>query len=215
MLALAEVWLGMITPGAFSHCMEVTLFSRRKTPDPRLLGEVARPSVRLRRVFDETNELVWRLLRRLGVPDFLVEDGLQLVFLVMAERLDDIAPGSERVFVCGLALRFSRALTRQWSAEAIGDEPHHKWTSQPSTDAVHEQTRLARSCDGILGRMPQERREAFVLHHVAAFSVAEVARLLGIPEITVSVRLRQASQQFRASVEALGEATQLTEVPGG
>jgi hypothetical protein len=48
---------------------------------------------RLARMFVDHYRFVWRLTRRLGIPFDALEDAVQEVFLVAAERLDDIQGG--------------------------------------------------------------------------------------------------------------------------
>jgi RNA polymerase sigma-70 factor (ECF subfamily) len=60
---------------------------------------------RLARIFVNNYRLVWRLVRRLGIPLDSADDASQEVFLVAAERLHDIREKSERAFVFGIALR--------------------------------------------------------------------------------------------------------------
>ncbi len=55
---------------------------------------------------------VWRLLHHFGVPAATVEDATQEVFLVATARIDEIAPGSERAFLFGTALRVAQAQRR-------------------------------------------------------------------------------------------------------
>ena len=67
----------------------------------------AQDPARLERVVRADYRFIWRLLRRFGVPQSHAEDAAQQVFLIVAERLQDIAPGRERSFAFGTALRLS------------------------------------------------------------------------------------------------------------
>jgi RNA polymerase sigma-70 factor (ECF subfamily) len=172
-------------------------------------------ALRLRRIFDETHDLTWRVLRRFGVPTPLLEDGFQQVYLITAERLDDIDPNRERAFVYGVTLRVSRSIYRQVSREVLGDEPDLHVGTHHCVDALLDQKRLAEACDEILGRMPQKLRSTFLLHDIEALSTAETAGVLGVPHGTVSSRLRRARELFRAEVEALSMMPHLTEALSG
>jgi len=171
--------------------------------DPQVGDRGAQRAFRLRRIFHETHDLAWRVLRRFGVPAALLEDAFQQVYLTTAERLDDIAPESERAFVYGVTLRVSRSIFRQVSREVLGDEPDLHAGTHPGTEALLDQKRLAETCDEILRHMPQKFRSTFVLHEIETLSTAETARVLGIPQGTVSSRLRRARELFRTEVEAL------------
>ncbi|MBN2195390.1 MAG: sigma-70 family RNA polymerase sigma factor [Polyangiaceae bacterium] len=175
----------------------------------------AQHALRLRRIFDDTHDLAWRLLRRFGVPPERVEDAVQQVFLITAERLDDILPGSERAFVYGVVLGVSRSIVRRGWREVLGDDSDLRSAGPTEAEALLDRKRLVEECDRILDRLAPELREVFVLHEIEGLSSAEVARLVGIPQGTVSSRLRRARQLFRTEVEALGAVNTSTEVHGG
>lgn len=172
-------------------------------------------ALRFRRIFDDTHDLAWRLLRRFGVPAERVEDAVQQVFLITAERLDDIHLGSERAFVYGVALGVSRTLGRQRWREVLGDDADQRGAVQPAADALLDRKRLVEACDRILERLSTDLREVFVLHEIEGLSGAEIAKLMAIPPGTVSSRLRRARQLFRAEVEALNTVRDAMEVHGG
>src|SRR5205814_7837271 len=45
------------------------------------------------------HDFIWRLLRRLGLPQASADDATQQVFCIAARRVADIAPCSERSFL--------------------------------------------------------------------------------------------------------------------
>src|SRR5689334_9375428 len=67
---------------------------------------------RLRRLIDEHLDFIWRSLRRLGVPMTDVDDCTQQVSLVIARRLDEITPGSERPFIFSTVMRVASEARR-------------------------------------------------------------------------------------------------------
>src|SRR5688572_510616 len=83
-------------------------------------------SARLSAAIDQY-ALVWRNLRRLGVPEDHVDDAIQEVFLALAKRLEEIAPGKETGFLvvaCTfVAKRVRRRLARRVEVddEALAD----------------------------------------------------------------------------------------------
>ncbi|MGC4065085.1 MAG: RNA polymerase sigma factor [Polyangiaceae bacterium] len=178
-------------------------------------ARTAERSLRLRRVFDETQSITWRMLRRFGVPASRIEDTFQQVYLITSERLDDIRPGRERAFVYGVVLRIARSYMREGWRELPDEEPDLRASLAPSADTLLGQRRLVELCDQILGRLTPEIREVFILHEIEGFSGVELARLLEIPEGTVHSRLRRARIQVRAEVEALGAKPSPTEVHRG
>jgi len=50
-------------------------------------------------------DAIWRLLRRLGIPESMVDDAAQQVFVIATNKLSKIQPGSEHSFLFGVALR--------------------------------------------------------------------------------------------------------------
>src|SRR5690349_5855737 len=50
---------------------------------------------------------VWRVARRLGVPDSAAEDLAQQVFVVASSKLEGIEPHAERAFLLGTAARLA------------------------------------------------------------------------------------------------------------
>lgn len=159
--------------------------------------------------------MAWRLLRRFGVPPERVEDAVQQVYLITAERLDDIQVGSERAFVYGVAVGVSRTLLRRHRREVLGDEPDERDGSDPGADILVDRKRLVQECDRILELLAPELREVFVLHEIEGLTTAEAANVLEIPAGTVSSRLRRARQLFRSGVEALRASPSNQEVNGG
>jgi DNA-directed RNA polymerase specialized sigma24 family protein len=72
-------------------------------------------------------DVVWRSLRRLGVPDGAVDDAAQQVFLVAARKLDTIEPAGEKPYLLGIAVRVAsdarrtQARRREVSDDSLGD----------------------------------------------------------------------------------------------
>jgi RNA polymerase sigma-70 factor, ECF subfamily len=153
--------------------------------------------VRLASLFEKHAAFVARTLRRLGVPDRDVEDGLQEVFLIAQSKLDAIEPGKERSFLFGIARRRASTLRRsedrasRREERALDDiEP----CEAPPDRAEQEQARAL--LDQILDAMPFDLRTVFVLHELEETECAEIAELLGIPPGTVASRLRRAREKF-------------------
>src|SRR5688572_19191867 len=63
--------------------------------------------LRLRELVSGHFEFVWRSVKRLGVAPGDADDAAQQVFLVASDRLADIAPGRERAFLFGTALKIA------------------------------------------------------------------------------------------------------------
>lgn len=187
-------------------------------------GRDPRAEARLRAMVDEHFDFIWRSLRRLGVLPGDVDDCAQQVFVVASRRLDAIAPGSERSFLFGTAMRVAsgdrrtRARRREVSLEhgagGADDDPageeaggaHHPGLSPE--DAA-DQRRARALLDEVLAQMPIDLRTVFVLFELEEMSTPEIAELLEIPGGTAASRLRRAREEFqrlvaRASARARG-----------
>jgi RNA polymerase sigma-70 factor, ECF subfamily len=155
---------------------------------------------RLERMVKDNHRMVWRVLRRLGVHEDAIEDASQQVFLVAAERLEDIAPTSEGSFIFGIALRVSRSMRRKHSREAASADVDLSATSLPGPDELSEQ-RLARErLDRMLQELPLDLRCVFILFELEGLSSPQIAKLVGVPLGTVASRLRRAREQFATVV---------------
>jgi RNA polymerase sigma-70 factor (ECF subfamily) len=150
---------------------------------------------RLERMFTAHHVLVWRTLRRRGLDPDTAADATQQTFLIAAERLDDIASGSERAFLIGTALRVGYAIGRKvlrWQLEDDMDQHAAHAGNLADTQSAIE------LCDLVLSKVDPALAEVFVLFELDGFSSIEIAKLLEIPVGTVASRLRRAREQFRA-----------------
>ena len=171
------------------------------TGQRRVRGDEAQQ--RLERIFKQNYTLVWRLVRRLGLPPDAADDAAQQVFLVAAERLDDIAPESERAFVFGTALRVARTVGRKLGRELHGADGDQNASPLPRPDELADQKRARELLDAALDRMSPSLRTVFVLYEIEGFTMPEVAQLVGIPLGTAASRMRRARERFRRTVRVL------------
>lgn len=150
-------------------------------------------------------EFIWRLLRRLGVPEPEVDDAAQQVFLTATTKGLRGSPAQARPFLYGVALRvaanFRRTVRRrrEVSEEAMGD-PH---APDLAADDVADLRRARAVLDEILEQMPLELRVVFILSEIEQMTAASIAELESIPAGTVASRLRRAREIFRARLTAL------------
>jgi RNA polymerase sigma-70 factor (ECF subfamily) len=146
---------------------------------------------------------IWRLLRRLGVPERSLEDAAQEVFEVASRRVDVIRRGSEQSYLFGTALRVAKGIRRD-AARQVGRSTAFDddlAASDASPEEALEQRRKLALLDDILSRFEAPEREVFVLFELEGMTLAEISTLLSIPRGTVASRLRRARTRF---VRALG-----------
>jgi RNA polymerase sigma-70 factor (ECF subfamily) len=160
---------------------------------------------RFRQMVGANLDFIWRCLRRMGIPTSDVDDAVQQVFLVAASKLEAITPGSERAFLFSTASRIAANSRRSLQRR---DEAHFQmmqteWSHDPSQEELTDQLRARALMDRVLGEMPSELREVFVLFELEELGVADVAELLSIPIGTVGSRLRRAREDFHERVKRI------------
>jgi RNA polymerase sigma-70 factor (ECF subfamily) len=141
---------------------------------------------------------VWRYLRRLGLSRAEADDAAQQIFLVVAQRLGDIRPESERAFVYGVASRTASGVRRQAARRREVEAPtDDKEGTSDHAEELLEERRRRRLLDDILSAMTPELRAVFVLFEVEELPMREIATILELAPGTVASRLRRAREDFR------------------
>jgi RNA polymerase sigma-70 factor (ECF subfamily) len=172
----------------------------------------------LRQLVHQHYDFIWRLLARLGIGEPEVDDAAQQVFMVLVTREGlSIKPGSERAFLYGVALRVAKEFRRkaQSSLSHVSPDSEHLVDASPDLEALAARNQARRQLDRILGRMPENLREAFVLFELEDMTVPQIALLLSIPTGTVASRLRRARAFFQSEVTQLTQPLDRAATPGG
>lgn len=153
---------------------------------------------RFRRVVSEHFEVLWRFLRRLGIPDGDLDDAIQEVVLVLARKLDQVQIGCERSFVLSTAVRVASGFRRAHRNRREVDDAGLAELECPelSPEALAEKQRLRVVLQRVLNELPLELRAVFVLYELEELTMAEIAATLELPSGTVASRLRRAREQF-------------------
>jgi RNA polymerase sigma-70 factor (ECF subfamily) len=160
---------------------------------------------RLRAAIDAHYDVVWRFLRRMGVPEAAVEDAAQQVLLVFARRVDRVDVGAELSFLLGTALRVAADVRKQSARqrEVADDGAFGEVAADaPDPDDALDERRARRLLDRVLERMPADLRSVFVMCDVEELTMAEAAASIGIPAGTVASRLRRARAAFHDLLDA-------------
>jgi len=154
---------------------------------------------------------VWRMLRRLGVPEADADDAAQRVFLALDKRLLDVPVERERGFLLSAAVRIAantrRHLKRSREDAVLDDETV---APEPSPERALQHRQLLAELDQALSGLSEEQRTVFVLYEIEGFSLPEIARNLEVPIGTATSRLRRARETFEtwlAARRARGEET--------
>jgi RNA polymerase sigma-70 factor (ECF subfamily) len=144
-------------------------------------------------------EVLWRALKRLGVPEASADDAVQQVLLVALRRLDEIEPGRERPYLLGVAVKVAADVrrARRRRHEVPMDAARDLEPAEALAEEALDQRRALADLAAALDAMPDENREAFVLFEIEELSAPQVSAVLGIPVGTVASRVRRARELVR------------------
>ncbi|HET9932029.1 MAG TPA: sigma-70 family RNA polymerase sigma factor [Polyangiaceae bacterium] len=163
-------------------------------------------AARVRDIVERDYALVWRFLRRLGVPESEVDDLAQAVFARVLARAEVIVPGAERAYLMKAAYHASfegrRALSRA-RGRAAAIDPEELQSHEPLPDQSLHARQQRELLDAALARLTPELRAVFTLFELEELTFSEIAELLDIPRGTVASRLRKARQVFTEAVKRL------------
>lgn len=164
---------------------------------------------RLTILFQRHFDLVWRTVRRLGVPPEAVDDAAQEVFVIASRRLASIEEGKERAFLYGTAVRVASTARRTSSRRRTvppADEAIDPADPGPAADELIDRKRARALLDDLVARLPDDTRPVFVLYELEGLTMDEIATCLEVPPGTVASRLRRAREVFQAAVARQGSA---------
>lgn len=144
-------------------------------------------------------------MRRLGLSAVDADDVAQQVFMLATQKLHEIAPGRERTFLYGVALRTSANFKRKAHRrrESVGAELGEYAHPGAAPDEAAKLAAARELLNELLGALPPKLRRVFVLASIEQLELAEIAELERIPQGTVASRLRRARALF---AERLREA---------
>jgi RNA polymerase sigma-70 factor (ECF subfamily) len=154
-------------------------------------------------------DVVWRNLRRLGVPEAQIDDAVQEVFLVVHRRLDEfVRHASLKTWVCAIVARVAsdhrRALRRKSphtrsSGAAVDADTLPDERDDPQACAErHEGVRLLHR---LLDQLDDDKRAVLVLAELEELTVPEIAEALGENVNTIYARLRTARRDFELATQ--------------
>jgi RNA polymerase sigma-70 factor (ECF subfamily) len=184
-------------------------------PDPPAVPDAAHEVTgerNFRDIYDSHFRMVWRTLRRLGVPESDITDLTQKVFLTAYLKLPEFK---------------DRALLSTWLWEicrrvASGHRRSAAVRYEIATDALNvgalaerlgtvgSEGEFARqTVESILSKLSEAQRVVFTLFELDEIDGPEIASYLNIPLGTVRSRLRRARAAFRREVRKLAISTHL------
>jgi RNA polymerase sigma-70 factor (ECF subfamily) len=153
--------------------------------------------------FEQHFSMVWRSLRRLGVPEAALDDASQDVFLVLHRRWGDFQRQSSlRTWIYGILLRVAGDYTKRARRERARYSPEvpELESSVESPDHLYQQREAAIVLRLALAQLEDKERQMLVLIDLEERSVVEAADALGINLNTAYSRLRRARQSFEKAL---------------
>jgi RNA polymerase sigma-70 factor, ECF subfamily len=148
-------------------------------------------------------DALWRFVRRLGIRAVDVDDVLQEVIMVLAERLASVPPSKRKSFLFGTAFRVASEHRRKsWNTREVAaafDEKEPE-SAVPGPDEQLDDARARAMLERILEALPLDVRAVFVLYEIEELTMAEIASTLGLAPGTVASRLRRGRAHFEGEV---------------
>ena len=165
------------------------------------------PDLTPRQLYDSHFPFVWRNLRRLGVPDAILEDAAQDVFLVVHRRWDsfDSRWSSVETWLFGILMRVARnhrrsLRRRSWAIPSTGDLVEVVPSPAASPAELVARREAVALLDRLLDSLDEDKRAIIVLVDIEQLSVPQAAESLEVNLNTAYWRLRTARTQLRKSL---------------
>ena len=164
----------------------------------------ALPLPTFEQVYAEAFRPVWRLVRRMGVVDTLVDDVVQDVFVVVYRKLPAFnGESSVKTWVLAITTGVVRNYRRAWRRKGAGfalatvvEDP-----DSISDGALDPHQQLSRAEPGkivqqLLDEMDDDKASLFILVEIEGLTAAEIARAFGVNVQTIYSRLAAARRDF-------------------
>ncbi len=155
-------------------------------------------------IFREHGAFVFRLLRRLGVPDADLDDATQDVFVSVHRGLGSYEERNQmRSWLYRISVREASRYLRARPRVSAVDVDRIAGPSAWSPEDAAQANEARADFDRLLAVLDEDRRTVFVLYEVEELPMEEVARYIGCPLATAYSRLRSARKLVLAAAKRL------------
>lgn len=155
-------------------------------------------------IFREHGAYVFRLLRRLGVPEADLDDATQEVFVSVHRALDRYEEQNRmRAWLSRICVREASRQRRRRPPAGTVEVDDLAAASAPGPEEVAEAKQARADFEHLLTVLDEERRAVFVLYEVEEMPMEEVARAVSCPLATAYSRLRSARKLVIAAARRL------------
>ncbi len=154
-------------------------------------------------IYHQCVGLVFRALRRLGIPERDLEDAAQEVFVIVHRRLSDFDPSRATMstwiygITRGVAANRRRADRR--APDTVTDPSLLERALAPDHEGGSNAVRLVQA---FLRTLDDERRVVFELAAFDQLNPSEIAEITGMNRNTVYTRLRAARAAYDSFIQA-------------
>jgi RNA polymerase sigma factor (sigma-70 family) len=163
-----------------------------------------------RQAFDQIVRRYWPMvyricLRHCGVAQD-AEDAAQNVFMALADRASDL---QARTCLAGWLHRTASYTAQRWRRDSETRRRHERQAGElrPDTESGGAGLEAREPLDELhraLGALPEDYRNALILHHFEGYTIEQVAELLATRPGTVAARLSRGRAMLRERLEVLG-----------
>lgn len=193
------------------HSTVVTSCTAEFDPGAERHGSVAQPPPApgldsdLRELYGAYAAMVWRSLRRFGVPDVQLDDAVQDVFLIVHRSLAKFQHRSSiKTWLTGIALHVAKGYRRSQLRHSRRLDGLTTWLNSDaqvneSPGDATERRQANQLMHDLLATLPDELRDVLVLVELEEMTVREASEALGI-------RVRTGQRRLRAAVAAMSAA---------
>lgn len=164
-------------------------------------------------IYDEYADFVWRVARRLGVPDAALEDVMHDVFVIVHRRLGDYdGRASLTSWLYGITRGVASNRRRGRAREARRIEQAQPQPQPlPDTDERAQRSEASAFVRAFLQQLDPIKREMFTLVDLDGLSVKDAAALQRINVNTAHARLRAARLAFKRAAADFRRDTKRSE----
>jgi RNA polymerase sigma-70 factor (ECF subfamily) len=147
---------------------------------------------------------IWRTLRAMGLPESVVEDAAQDVFIVAHRKLADFdGQYAIKTWLFHIAYRvaceYRRKGRRSAAQQELDDTLQDAGPSPSDSLERREAVSLLRE---LLAQVDEEKRDVLILAEIEEMTAPEIAVVTGTPVNTVYTRLRRGRSQLSQALLA-------------
>ena len=131
-------------------------------------------------VFRQHFDFVWRALRSFGVPDSVLDDAVQEVFISVHRRLPEFEGRSSlKTWIYSVAYRTAQNHRRAVRRRDTSPLDSNLVSGEPGPGERLASAQAGRFVLGFLNQLPAERRDVFVLCVLEEMTAPDAAEILG------------------------------------